>query len=318
MTRFLDRSSKKWLADQFQNRAVFDEPMAAHTSFRVGGPAAAFVEPETLEDLCELISWAQEQQHAFLVVGKGTNLLVTDKGYDGIVISLCRCLNRIAILGRAHDRVQVRAMAGTSLSRLCAFAVRNGLKGMNFALGIPGTVGGAILMNAGTSYGWTADVLDQAVFLRPTGDLIAIPRKQLNFSYRTLALHTEDPAFNLGRPVIIEGRFDLATADRRQLKQEADEILAQRRAKQPLSSPSAGCFFKNPPSGQSAGELIEKAGLKGARVGGARVSPRHANFIVSSKKATATDILVLADRVRQAVWDKFNIQLENEVKIVGN
>ncbi len=318
MTRFLDRSSKKWLADQFQNRAVFDEPMAAHTSFRVGGPAAAFVEPETLEDLCELISWAQEQQHAFLVVGKGTNLLVTDKGYDGIVISLCRCLNRIAILGRAHDRVQVRAMAGTSLSRLCAFAVRNGLKGMNFALGIPGTVGGAILMNAGTSYGWTADVLDQAVFLRPTGDLIAIPRKQLNFSYRTLALHTEDPAFNLGRPVIIEGRFDLATADRRQLKQEADEILAQRRAKQPLSSPSAGCFFKNPPSGQSAGELIEKAGLKGARVGGARVSPRHANFIVSSKKATATDILVLADQVRQAVWDKFNIQLENEVKIVGN
>ncbi len=318
MTRFLDRSSKKWLADQFQNRAVFDEPMAAHTSFRVGGPAAAFVEPETLEDLCELISWAQEQQHAFLVVGKGTNLLVTDKGYDGIVISLCRCLNRIAILGRAHDRVQVRAMAGTSLSRLCAFAVRNGLKGMNFALGIPGTVGGAILMNAGTSYGWTADVLDQAVFLRPTGDLIAIPRKQLNFSYRTLALHTEDPAFNLGRPVIIEGRFDLATADRRQLQQEADEILAQRRAKQPLSSPSAGCFFKNPPSGQSAGELIEKAGLKGARVGGARVSPRHANFIVSSKKATATDILVLADRVRQAVWDKFNIQLENEVKIVGN
>lgn len=318
MTRFLDRSSKKWLADQFQNRAVFDEPMAAHTSFRVGGPAAAFVEPETLEDLCELISWAREQQHAFLVVGKGTNLLVTDKGYDGIVISLCRCLNRIAILGRVHDRVQVRAMAGTRLSRLCAFAVRNGLKGMNFALGIPGTVGGAILMNAGTSYGWTADVLDQAVFLRPTGGLIAIPRNQLNFSYRTLALHTEDPAFNLGRPVIIEGRFDLATADRRQLQQEADEILAQRRAKQPLSSPSAGCFFKNPPSGQSAGELIERAGLKGARVGGARVSPRHANFIVSSKKATAADILALADRVRQAVWDKFNIQLENEVKIVGN
>ena len=292
--------------------------MSAHTSLKVGGPAAAFVEPAALKDLTALTRWLHEQGHTCLVVGCGTNLLVTDRGLDGIVISLDGCLNRIVNDGRMDDRVGITAMAGVRLSRLCTLAVRKGFGGMNFALGIPGTVGGAIMMNAGTSYGWTADVLDAADFLLPTGEVQTLAKKELDFSYRALSWQTGHATFNMGRPVVIQGRFILHPEDPVRLRREADEILALRKKKQPTAKASAGCFFKNPAVGGAAGELIDRAGLKGARIGDAQVSTRHANFIINRGKATAADILKLAGHVRQTVREKFNIRLETEVQIVGN
>jgi len=314
----LNYSSKKWLEKHFKHLARFDEPMAAHTSFKVGGPADAFVEPETRQDLYRLIRWTNEKGLSCLIVGGGTNLLVTDRGYDGIVISIRRCLDRIVVGDQNSSRIKVTAMAGARLGRLCSFAVSRGYAGMNFALGIPGTIGGAIMMNAGTARGCIADVLDSAVFLLPAGEVRAVARGKLDFSYRTLSWKTGNLKFNLGRPVILEGCFILLPSDKVRLKKEAEMILAQRKAKQPTTKPGAGCFFKNPPSGESAGALIDRAGLKGTKVGGAEISSQHANFIINKKTATAADILELAGRVRQVVSDKFKVQLETEVDIVGN
>lgn len=313
----LNADSKMWLKNRFKKNVKFDEPMAAHTSFKVGGPSAAYVFPENQADLTELIMWSQAKKYPYLIIGAGTNLLVRDEGLSGIVINLRRCLNRISIQSKAEDKVVVQAMAGAKLSRLCSFAINKGLKGMNFALGIPGTIGGAIMMNAGTAYGWMEGVLAAITVLLPTGKMTSVGRKKLDFSYRTLSWEKGNPRCNLGWPVILDGRFNLYPADSQKLKAEAETILKMRKNKQPTAMPSAGCFFKNPLSGKTAGELIEMAGLKGKRIGGAEVSIKHANFIINTGEATATDILALMECIQDAVSAKFNIQLETEVKIVG-
>ena len=313
----LNSDAKKWLKSRFNKNVIFNEPMTAHTSFRVGGPSTAYVLPKRQEDLFELIRWLQDKRHPYLIIGEGTNLLVRDEGIAGIVIGLKRCLNKISIQDKSKKKVVVKAMAGAKLSRLCSFAINNGLKGMNFALGIPGTVGGGIMMNAGTSYGWMEDVLDSVTVLLASGKLTSITRKKLQFSYRELYWEKGDPVFNLGRPVIIEACFNLYPADSHKLKKEAENILKSRKRKQPTNLPSAGCFFKNPLSGLTAGDLIEMAGLKGKRIGDAEVSAKHANFIVNKGNATAANILALMDHIQQVVVEKFNVQLEAEVKIVG-
>jgi UDP-N-acetylmuramate dehydrogenase len=313
----LNTASKKWLNSRFKKNVKFDEPMAAHTSFRVGGPAAGYVVPENQQDLFELVMWLKERKYPYLIIGAGTNLLVEDEGLPGIVIGLQRCLKRILIKDKDNDTVVVKAMAGAKLGQLCSFALKHGLEGMNFALGIPGTVGGGIMMNAGTAYGWIEGVLDAVTVLFPAGKMASISREKLDFSYRTLSWEKENPSHNLGRPIIIDGLFNLYPADSQKLKEEAKTILITRKKKQPTSQPSAGCFFKNPVSGRTAGELIEKAGLKGRRIGGAKVSTKHANFIINTGQATAADILALMELIQDAVLTKFNIQLDTEVKIVG-
>lgn len=314
----LDSDSKKWLKSRFHNNVKFDEPMSKHTSLRVGGPAEAFVAPENIEVLKVLVTWSWQKKIPYLIIGNGTNLLVKDSGINGVVIVLTKCLKTISQTDINTDWVIVTAMAGVRMQTLCSFALERGLEGMNFAIGIPGTVGGGIMMNAGTSYGSMKSVLESINILLPTGQVHKIKKAKLNFAYRKLSWNKEQIDVNRGQQIVLDGCFRLHPSDPEKLKKEAKKILETRRQRQPTSLPSAGCFFKNPASGKTAGELIEAAGLKGKSIGGAKISSKHANFIINQHKASAADFLALMELVEETVLKMFNINLKREVKVVGS
>ncbi len=313
----LDNDSKKWLSKNFNENVKFNEPMNRHTSLRVGGPAQVFVAPESPEKLVELIKWCGQKEFPYTIFGNGTNVLVKDSGIRGIVIVLTKCLNKITQTTTDNDSVIVTALAGARLQALCGFAIDNGLGGMNFAQGIPGTVGGGIIMNAGTAYGNMQSVLNSIEILLPTGKNKILSKDNLCFGYRKLSWNTEKEDVYKSPSIILSGCFCLHHSDPRKLKQEANEILKTRGEKQPKGLPGAGCFFKNPSSGKTAGELIEIAGLKGKTIGGAKISSKHANFILNTGSASASDILALIQVVQEKVLNIFNIELETEIKIVG-
>ena len=313
----LDSDSIKWLKSRFKHNVKFGEPMFRHTSLRVGGPAEAFVTPKNVEDLKMLVKWSWDRGLSFLIIGKGTNLLVKDNGIHGIAIALTKCLKKIDQADTNTDGVMVTAMAGVNLKTLCAYALKQGLEGMNFALGIPGTVGGGIIMNAGTSHGSMENVLKSIDVLLPTGDTRRIKKEALDFAYRKLSWNPELTDGHRDQTVILGGRFCLYPSDPEALKKSAREIIRMRKKGQPIGWPSAGCFFKNPASGKTAGQLIEMAGLKGKSVGGAEISSKHANFFINRHNASAADFLALMDLAEKVVLEKFNVHLEREVKIVG-
>jgi len=313
----LNSESKKWLADHYGAGIKFDEPMSKHTSLQVGGPAEVYFVPKNIEALKSLINWAWQKDIPYLIIGDGTNLLVKDSGVKGIVIALTKCLQAITKTDNEKEEVVVTAMAGVRMQALCRFTLEHGLAGLNFALGIPGTVGGGIMMNAGTADGWIENVLKAVTVLLANGQIQEITRDRLNFSYRNLTLNMELKQEFQAHPVIIDGSFCLHPTDPVKLKAEAQKILRRRMQRQPIGYPSAGCFFKNPPDGKTAGQLIDLAGLKGKSIGGAEVSQKHANFFVNTGQATAADFLALMELVHDTVLTRFNIDLESEVKIVG-
>jgi UDP-N-acetylmuramate dehydrogenase len=314
----LDSDSIKWLKSRFGSNVKFDEPMSKHTSLRVGGPAQALVAPENIEALKALVTWSWHKKIPYLILGNGTNLLVKDGGIPGVVIVLTQCLTAISQTNRNTHGIIITAMAGARLKTLCSFALKRGLEGMNFALGIPGSVGGGIMMNAGTSHGFMEDVLESITILLPTGEIRNIKKHKLDFSYRKLSWDKGDMEGHPGQQIILDGCFRLTLSDPEKLKKDARKILETRWQRQPRSLPSAGCFFKNPVSGKTAGELIEMAGLKGKSIGGAKISSKHANFILNYHKACAADFLKLMQLVEETVLKKFNINLEREVKVVGS
>jgi UDP-N-acetylmuramate dehydrogenase len=313
----LDSDFIKWLENRFGDNVKFHEPMSSHTSLRVGGPAEALVTPENLEDLKALVEWSWNNGLSYLIIGEGTNLLIKDGGIRGIVIVLTKCLNTLVQTGMEADGPIVTASASVRMRSLCAYALKQGLEGMNFALGIPGTVGGGIMMNAGTSHGAMENVLESITVLLPTGRTRRIRREQLDFSYRTLSWNSELTEGHYAQTVILDGCFRLRPSDSEKLKKEARKILKARWKKQPMGWPSAGCFFKNPSSGKTAGQLIEMAGLKGKSIGGAEISSKHANFFINRYNASAADFLALMALTEETVSNKFNIDLKREVKIVG-
>jgi len=313
----LDSDFIKWLENRFGDNVKFHEPMSSHTSLRVGGPAEALVAPENLEDLKALVEWSWNNGLSYLIIGEGTNLLIKDGGIRGIVIVLTKCLNTLVQTGMEADGPIVTASASVRMRSLCAYALKQGLEGMNFALGIPGTVGGGIMMNAGTSHGAMENVLESITVLLPTGRTRRIRREQLDFSYRTLSWNSELTEGHYAQTVILDGCFRLRPSDSEKLKKEARKILKARWKKQPMGWPSAGCFFKNPSSGKTAGQLIEMAGLKGKSIGGAEISSKHANFFINRHNASAADFLALMALTEETVSNKFNIDLKREVKIVG-
>jgi UDP-N-acetylmuramate dehydrogenase len=314
---FIDSESKQKLISFFGSNVKFDEPMSKYTSFQVGGPAKIFAAPDSINDLQHLIKLAIEKKWPYMIIGAGTNLLVKDKGIQAVVIHLKNCLTKITITKTVNNDVFVTAMAGAYLSSLCNFAINNGLERMNFALGIPGTVGGAILMNAGTTHGSIADVLTTLTVLDKDGNKKDLNRENIHLDYRSLTWdnHIIDACNN--SPVILDGCFKLHCGDRNTLKKQAEAILLARKKQQPTHLPSAGCFFKNPQSGKTAGELIEMAGLKGTVKGSAQISSKHANFIVNQGNASASDILELVLLVQERVSKMFNQVLIPEVIIVG-
>lgn len=288
--------------------------MKTMTTFRIGGPADYVAVPETVSQLVQLLKTAESLGMPVTLMGGGTNLLVLDGGIRGLVISLSKLKGPVNVTPLGQDRFWVSAPAGTSLTSLYRQTRKQDIGGLAFAAGIPGTLGGAVMMNAGTRDGAMSDVVERIETADARCGIVTLDRERLTFSPKALTLPANDtPSCR------VITRVTLALASRqgeleRRLWQEA---VARRKSTQPLEAAGAGCFFKNPISGPSAGALIDRAGLKGTAVGDAAVSTVHANFIINRGSATAAQVLALADLVREKVRRQFGIILENEVKIEG-
>lgn len=282
---------------------VCDEPMAKHTSFRIGGPARRMAFPKTREQLVVLAGLLQEAGIEPLLLGNGTNLLVADEGLDTVVINTSAQLSRVEQTGEC----ELTADAGVSLCQLALFAWKQGLAGLAFAHGIPGTLGGGVVMNAGAYGGELKDVIADVTTLYPDG-VRTLTADEMGFSYR----HS---VFSSGEGIVLGAKLKLEPGDPNAIKAKMDELMARRKASQPLEFPSAGSTFKRPP-GHYAGPLIESCGLKGARIGGAEVSCKHAGFVVNAGGATCADVLALMEKVQKTVFDTYGVLLEPEVKIV--
>ncbi len=312
----LEDADKRWLRQELGKRVRFDEPMLQHTYFRIGGPADAWVEPQNASQLKVILEWAQKKDIPYLMIGGGSNLLVRDGGIRGLVIHLGRMSAGVEWVQKG-ETVIVSAGAGIPTRHICTLALKHGWLGMNFALGIPGTLGGAIIMNAGTAHGCMADVIEKVMVMTSSGEQIEVQRQSLDYRYRRLRLPTALSGTATASAVLMAAHISLKQGDRDQIRDQARQWMQGRARKQPSWQPSAGCFFKNPSDVQPAGRLIDEAGLKGYTVGDAQVSPKHGNFIINRGKASAADVLAVAARVREAVKDRFDIDLEPEVRIVG-
>lgn len=280
------------------------EPMYRHTTFRVGGPADLHVTCDTLADLAEALRVCDECGIQRTIVGKGSNLLVADDGYRGAVITLGREFKAHSVEG---DRI--KAGAACILAYIVRDAFSCGLAGLEFAVGIPGTVGGALAMNAGSAGSWMDSAVESVTLFVPGQGLRRMRADEVDWGYRRSGLA------ELG--VIVECVLALAESDKARIRRQMEESLKRRQASQPLNMPSAGSVFTNP-EGDSAGRLIEAVGLKGARLGGAQVSEVHANFIVNDGGATAMDILGLMSRIQITVKEAYDIQLRPEIRLLGS
>lgn len=305
------------LTRRFGDRVRFDEPMAAHTTFKVGGPADLFVMPANEEEIGYLLRMARQWGLKHVVIGGGANILVRDRGIRGMVIALADHFTGISMADEDHGEIRMTALAGTRLNACCRYAMDHGLAGLNFALGIPGSVGGAILMNAGAHGSSMANVICGIRIMTADTEVVTVGLNDLSWSYRKLSVGFLSKALAMDEFLILSGIFELGPAEPEIIKAEAAEIMQYRRSSQPWDRPSAGCFFKNPLGAQSAGKLIEAAGLKGAVSGGAAVSEKHANFIVNRDNASAADIIRLSERIQETIYNDFGVALVPEVRIMG-
>ena len=280
-----------------------NEPMNRHTSFKTGGNADIFVNIGSVDMLCALFETAKALSVPTLILGKGSNLLVSDRGIEGAVLSLSE-INDIEI-----DGDTVTAGAGASLSALCVVVANAGLSGLEFAYGIPGSVGGALYMNAGAYGGEMADVVNSAKFVSPQGFTGEISAEEMDLGYRT-------SAFKTNGNIITEVSFKLTPSSKEEIWAKMNDFMERRKSKQPLEYPSAGSTFKRP-AGYFAGALIEENNLKGVSIGGAMVSEKHAGFIINYNNATTDDILKLIGHIKATVLNNNGVQLETEVIYVG-
>ena len=304
----LDVAAKERLAALCQLEEIpvlWDEPMKNHTSFKIGGPAAALCAPKDRQQLRELVGFVQREGVDSWYIGNGSNLLVSDAGLNGIAILLDSSFDGEIEL----DGTVLLSPAGKKLSALCAAACAAGLTGLEFAYGIPGSVGGAVYMNAGAYGGEMKDRLLWVEYLAPTGEIVRLEQEQLSLSYR----HSRFMEEGMQGSCIVRAAFGLQRGEKAAIQSEMDRILNQRRQKQPLEYPSAGSTFKRP-QGAFAAQLIDKCGLKGFTVGGAQVSEKHAGFVINTGKATCADVLELTRQVRECVQEKTGYLLELEVR----
>lgn len=304
----LDVAAKERLAALCQLEKIpvlWDEPMKNHTSFKIGGPAAALCAPKDRQQLRELVGFVQREGVDSWYIGNGSNLLVSDEGLNGVAILLDSGFDgEIEV-----DGTVLLAPAGKKLSAVCAAACAAGLTGLEFAYGIPGSVGGAVYMNAGAYGGEMKDRLLWVEYLAPTGEIVRLQQEQLSLSYR----HSRFMEEGMQGSCIVRAAFGLQRGEKAAIQSEMDRILNQRRQKQPLEYPSAGSTFKRP-QGAFAAQLIDECGLKGFTVGGAQVSEKHAGFVINTGKATCADVLELTRQVRECVQEKTGYLLELEVR----
>ena len=280
------------------------EPMKKHTTFRIGGPADYYLCPHSTEELQKILQICRENKLEFFILGNGSNLLVSDKGYRGVVIQLWKNFSDI----ETEDNT-ITVKAGALLSKVAAEALEESLTGMEFASGIPGTMGGAVMMNAGAYGGEMKDIIREVTFLTREGELLTLSKEEMNFGYRTSVVKEKGY-------VVISAELQLRKGDREEIRKVMDELKERRVTKQPLDMPSAGSTFKRP-EGYFAGKLIMDAGLRGFSVGGAQISEKHCGFVVNKGDATAADVLGLIGEVQKRVQEKFGVALEPEVKFLG-
>lgn len=280
------------------------EPMKKHTTFRIGGPADYFITPHTAEEVAALIRVCKEQQVPWYILGNGSNLLVADQGFRGVIIQLFRNFNEIVIEGEC-----VQVQAGAMNSVIAKRALEAELTGFEFAAGIPGTMGGAVVMNAGAYGGEMKDILEEVTVLDEHENLLVLPKEALELGYRTSIIAKKNY-------VVLGAKLSLKKGNAEQIRARMDELKEQRVSKQPLEYPSAGSTFKRP-EGYFAGKLIMDAGLRGFSVGQAQVSEKHCGFVINRGDATAKDVMELMREVSRRVKEKFGVELEPEVKRLG-
>lgn len=294
----------KILGNIFASDKIYiDEPMKNHTSFKVGGPADILVTPETAEDVVNLVKACREHNVPYIIIGNGSNLLVRDGGVRGVVVKLSR-MNRIKIEG---DRIT--AQSGVKLTDLCGAAMAEELTGLEFACGIPGSVGGAAAMNAGAYNGEISNVIESAVCIDAEGNLRTLLKDELEMGYRTSAILKQGYT-------VVEAAFRLQKGEKEKIGSRIEDLNKRRSERQPLEFPSAGSTFKRP-EGYFAAKLIEDTGLKGLSVGGAEVSIKHSGFIINKQEASAKDILDLIALVQKQVKEAYGVELHTEVRIIG-
>ena len=286
-----------------RDHVLTDEPMKQHTTFKIGGPADYFLVPETGEEVGEIIKICRKTDTPYFILGNGSNLLVGDGGYRGAVIQVYRNMSAVTVEGTT-----ITAQAGALLSAVAAAAKNASLTGFEFAGGIPGTVGGAAVMNAGAYGGEMKDVLVEVTVMDAEGKIFTISAEKLELGYRTSVIKKAGY-------IVLEAKIRLKEGDQEAIRERMKELTIQRTTKQPLEYPSAGSTFKRP-EGYFAGKLIDDAGLRGYRVGGAMVSEKHCGFVINYDNATATDVINLMKDVQAKVKEKFDVQLEPEVRII--
>ena len=284
---------------------LIDEPMSRHTTFRVGGPADFFVTPKAKEEVRDVIRICKEAGMPYYIIGNGSNLLVSDAGYRGVIVQIYKEMNEVKVEGDL-----VKAQAGALLSGIAAKALGAELSGFEFASGIPGTIGGACVMNAGAYGGEMKDVLEFVTVLTGEGKIIELGRNELELGYRTSVIAKKGY-------IVLGAVLKLERGDGEKIKTYMDELKEKRVTKQPLEYPSAGSTFKRP-EGYFAGKLIEDAGLRGFQVGGAQVSEKHCDFVINRDHATAADIMELMRQVQIRVKENSGVDLEPEVKRLGD
>lgn len=294
LIRFCEENSVKY---------KINEPMNCHTSFKIGGAADIFISVSSTDELSALLKMCGELNIQHFIIGKGSNLLVSDFGIEGAVISLAD-MNRISVAGE-----EITCGAGAALSDVCRAALDNSLSGLEFAYGIPGSIGGAVYMNAGAYGGEMSAVVLRAECLTADGELVSVKAENMNFGYRK-------SVFKESEMTVVSTVLKLIKGDKKEIEEKMQDYICRRKSKQPLEYPSAGSFFKRP-EGYFAGALIEKNGLKGEKVGGAQVSEKHAGFIINCGGATAEDVKALSRRVSDKVLANDGVKLEREVIFIG-
>ncbi len=300
MKAFLDKLQNILEEEQIKVK----EPMSAHTTFRVGGPADFFLTPSTTQQLKQVLALAKKEEVPVYIIGNGSNLLVGDFGYRGAIVQIYKNMNEIEIRGK-----QIKAQAGALLSTIAKKALEEGLAGFEFASGIPGTLGGAVAMNAGAYGGEIKQVLKEAVVLTKDGEVKTIPAEEMELAYRKSIVTEKDY-------IVLEAVLEFEKDDKKNISAKMEEYAKARKSKQPLEYPSAGSTFKRP-KGYFAGKLIDDAGLRGYSNGGAQVSEKHCGFVINKDQATALEIVLLMREVNDIVTDKFGVSLEPEVKMIG-
>ncbi|MDO4648890.1 MAG: UDP-N-acetylmuramate dehydrogenase [Eubacteriales bacterium] len=287
-----------------EENVLVDEPMNRHTTFRIGGPADLFLMPGTTEEIQKILALCKECEIPFFILGNGSNLLVSDQGYRGAVIQIYKNLNQVFVHGH-----RIVAQAGALLSTIAAAARNASLTGFEFAGGIPGTLGGAAVMNAGAYGGEMKQVLEEVTAMTPAGEVIHIPARELELEYRSSVIKKN-------HWIVLEAVIELQPGDEDEIRDTMRDLSQRRIDKQPLEFPSAGSTFKRP-VGYFAGKLIMDAGLRGYRVGDAMVSEKHCGFVINVGEATAADVCQLMKDVSERVEAEFGVTLEPEVKFLG-